>query len=88
MEHLSYTEAWQCKSGFVLKLKYKNQKTTSMHLLIDNTVDTKNPIQEKVEEASEDATNYSKDYYCNDILGAICRDVWAKIKHNQPSLPK
>ena len=46
-----------------------------MHLLIDNTVDTKNPIQEKVEEASEDATNYSKDYYCNDILGAICRDV-------------
>jgi hypothetical protein len=21
-------------------------------------------------------------------LGAVCRDVWAKIKHNQASLPK
>ena len=43
----------------------------NVHLLIDNTVDTKNPIQEKVEKASEDATNYSKNYNRDEILGAI-----------------
>ena len=37
----------------------------TQHSLIDKTVSTENFIQEKVEDASEDATNYSKDNYCN-----------------------
>jgi trehalose-6-phosphate synthase len=41
---------------------------TIEYLLIDDTVNSQDLVQEKVEEASKDATNYTKDiFHCDRI---------------------
>jgi len=34
-------------------------------LLVDDTIHSEDLVQQKVEEASKDSTNYPKDYNCN-----------------------
>ena len=44
---------------------------TVEYLLIDDTINSQDLVQEKVEEASKDATNYTKDYDCNQIWSTV-----------------